>query len=76
MAKLTSLPDCADSDASFSELIARLRKWKAYLLYKLGSKRQAVALEKISSYLVRFQSLELEIPGQYLKSVPVAFILP
>ena len=48
-------------------LLGKLKRWKAHLQFKVGERSQIhLRLEKLSPYLIRFQSYDIEIPGQYL----------
>lgn len=52
---------------TFTELIHRLKRWKTHLLYMVGcSANVSLRLEKLSPYLVRFQSWDIEVPGQFV----------
>eukprot|EP00457_Paulinella_chromatophora_P000070 gb/GEZN01000070.1/.p1 GENE.gb/GEZN01000070.1/~~gb/GEZN01000070.1/.p1 ORF type:complete len:2436 (+),score=418.65 gb/GEZN01000070.1/:121-7308(+) len=52
---------------SVSELLARLKKWKYHLQYRVVRKDQTqLRLERLSPYLIRFQCFHIQIPGQYL----------
>ncbi|CEP01214.1 hypothetical protein PBRA_001820 [Plasmodiophora brassicae] len=51
---------------TLSNLLLRLQKWKGHLEYQVTQRRRmSLRLETLSPYLVRFQTYEVEIPGQY-----------
>jgi transformation/transcription domain-associated protein len=55
---------------SLTELLHRLKRWKYHLQYRVGSRSQTnLKLERLSPYLIRFRSYDIEIPGQYVQDV-------
>jgi len=53
--------------STLETLLKKLKRWKAHLQYRVGERSQIhLRLEKLSPYLIRFQSYDIEIPGQYL----------
>lgn len=53
-------------DCTMTEFLRRLRRWKSHLHWILGSSRLVQPLEKLSPYLSKFHSWDIEIPGQYI----------
>lgn len=52
---------------SLTALLHRLKRWKYHLQFWVGKRNQVqLKLEKLSPYLVRFQSYDIEVPGQYV----------
>eukprot|EP00466_Bigelowiella_natans_P000476 jgi/Bigna1/33130/e_gw1.1.3.1 len=61
------LPEGSRFPLTLGILLKKLKRWKAHLQYKVGERSQIyLRLEKLSPYLIRFQSYDIEIPGQYL----------
>ncbi|GAB5370731.1 hypothetical protein AAMO2058_001518200 [Amorphochlora amoebiformis] len=61
------LPKTTKFPITLELLLRKLKRWKAHLQYKVGERTQIhLRLEKLSPYLIRFQSYDIEIPGQYL----------
>lgn len=54
--------------STLTELLYRLKSWKYFLQYRVGSRNQInLKLERLSPYLIRFKSFDVEIPGQYIR---------
>ena len=52
---------------TFTDLIQRLKRWKTHLTYIVdGDGNMKQQMEKLSPYLARFQSWDIEIPGQFV----------
>ena len=53
--------------STLTQLIHRLKRWKAHLQFVVGTGAHVdLQLEKLSPYLSKFHSWDIEIPGQYI----------
>lgn len=62
------LPSSPGFPSSLTELLRRLKKWRYHLLLAIESSQDKgeLKLEKMSPFLARFHSYDIEIPGQYV----------
>jgi len=52
---------------TMTDLLLRLHRWKAHLSFVVGSAAHSeLQLERLSPYLTKFNSWDIEIPGQYI----------
>jgi transformation/transcription domain-associated protein len=52
---------------TMNDLLMRLQRWKAHLSFIVSSASHTeLQLERLSPYLVKFNSWDIEIPGQYI----------